>query len=158
MFTVLIATGSFGIGPIEEIIQSLKDVQVIVVCGHGKVLYERLSKKKYDNVKVCGLVDNMHELMAVADVMLTKPGGLSISEALVSELPMIFFSPIPGQEENNIRVLKESGVGISQCSIAEIAQHLQHYKSSPQDFQAAVEKAKALGHPHAVRDIISLIN
>ena len=53
-----------------------------------------------------GLVDNMDELMSVADVMVTKPGGLSISEALVKKLPMIFFSAIPGQEANNIKVLK----------------------------------------------------
>ena len=47
----------------------------------------------------------MDELMSVADVMVTKPGGLSISEALVKKLPMLFFSAIPGQETNNIKVL-----------------------------------------------------
>jgi len=75
IFTVLIATGSFGIGPIEEIIDVLTEFQVIVICGHNKGLYQKLSTKKYELVKVLGLVDNMHELMAVADAMVTKPGG-----------------------------------------------------------------------------------
>ena len=106
MFTVLIATGSFGIGPIEQIIQSLKGIQVVVVCGHGQKLYRRLNAKQYENVRIFGLVDNMHELMAVVDVMVTKPGGLSISEALVCQLPLIFFNVIPGQERFNVRIIR----------------------------------------------------
>ncbi|MBZ0166524.1 MAG: hypothetical protein K8I00_06925, partial [Candidatus Omnitrophica bacterium] len=108
-FTVLIATGSFGIGPIEEIIDTLRSFQIVVVCGHNKSLYERLQKKSPAHVKIMGLVDNMHELMAAADVMVSKPGGLSITEALVSRLPLIFFNAIPGQETQNIMVLKEYG-------------------------------------------------
>jgi len=157
IFTVLIATGSFGIGPIEEIIQVLEDFQVIVVCGHNKSLFQRLSQHKNELVKILGLVDNMHELMAVADVMVTKPGGLSISEALVSQLPMIFFNAIPGQETGNIRVLKEYGVGISDCSIKEIVQELKKFRDSRDMYLTALKKTQALAHPSAAKDIISLI-
>ena len=104
LFTVLVATGSFGIGPIEGIIDVLKGFQVIVVCGHNRDLFRKLSGKYCALVKVLGLVDNMHELMAVSDAMVTKPGGLSICEALVSQLPLIFFNAIPGQEIGNIKV------------------------------------------------------
>ena len=55
----------------------------MVVCGHNRNLFKRLSQKANQLVKVFGLVDNMHELMAVSNVMITKPGGLSINEALV---------------------------------------------------------------------------
>jgi processive 1,2-diacylglycerol beta-glucosyltransferase len=160
VFTALIATGSFGIGPIGEIVEAVgddADIQIIVVCGHNKDLYARLKQKEKGLVKIFGLVNNMDELMAVSDVMVTKPGGLSISEALVVGLPMIFFNAIPGQETNNIKVLKQSGVGLSDCSVAEIAQALKQFSSSPADLQAAKEKAKALGKPSAVKDIISLI-
>ena len=157
MFTVLIATGSFGIGPIEEIIQTLEGFQVVVVCGHGKALFDRLNEKKYPHVKVFGLVDNMDEIMAVSDAMVTKPGGLSISEALVRNLPMIFFSAIPGQETNNIKVLKEYGVGISGCSIPEIAGELKKLRDSKEEFESAIEKIKVLARPNAVKDIIALI-
>ena len=83
----------------------LEKYQLLIVCGHNKKLYERLKPKAKDNTYVLGLVDNMDELMSVANVMVTKPGGLSIAEALVKKLPMIFFSAIPGQETNNIKVL-----------------------------------------------------
>lgn len=156
-FTILIATGSFGIGPIEEIIAALTDFQIIVVCGHNKSLYERLAREKTALVKVMGLVDNMHELMAVSDVMVTKPGGLSITEAMVSRLPLIFFNAIPGQETNNVKVLGEYGIGISGGSVREIAGKLKELRSSPSQFQAMRERTQVLSKPGAVRDIIALI-
>jgi len=158
IFTILIATGSFGIGPIEQIIDSLKkDFQILVVCGHNKSLFQRLGAKKYDLVKVYGLVDNMHELMAVADVMVTKPGGLSISEALVSQLPLVFFNAIPGQEMNNIKVLAHYGIGIADVPIKEIVNYLEDLRSSKDAFLTAIKKTKELARPTAVRDIISLL-
>lgn len=157
VFTVLVATGSFGIGPIEEIIRQLPDFQVMVVCGHNKALYKRLSRTEKELVKIFGLVDNMYELMAAADIMITKPGGLSISEALVSGLPLVFFNAIPGQESDNIKVLKEYGIGISGCRIEEMAKILDRFKSSSEEFQAAQERTKILAKPEAVNDIVALI-
>ncbi len=157
IFTVLVATGSFGIGPIEEIIDVLVEFQVIVICGHNESLYQKLSTKKYQLVKVLGLVDNMHELMAVSDAMVTKPGGLSISEALVSQLSLIFFNAIPGQETGNIRVLKKYEIGISGCSVSQIGEELVRLKFSRDVFLTTLKKTKALARPRAVRDVISLI-
>ena len=157
MFTVLVATGSFGIGPIEDIIDELKGFQIIVVCGHNQKLYQKLSAKNSRLVHVLGLVDNMHELMAVSDVMVTKPGGLSISEALVSQLPLIFFNAIPGQETGNIRVLKTYGIGISGCNIDQIGKRLKEMRTSKDMFLTTLKKTKALARPSAVKDIISLI-
>ncbi len=156
-FTVLIATGSFGIGPIEAILQEIKDFQVVVICGHNKNLYARLKSFGSDTVKIFGLVDNMDEMMALSDVMVTKPGGLSISEALVSGLPMIFFNAIPGQETNNVRVLASYGVGISGCNVAQIALELRRLQSSAQEFLQLKEKIRALARPNAVKDILNLI-
>ena len=155
-FTVLVATGSFGIGPIEEIIQKLVDFQVVVVCGHNKNLYKTLTDKQYSNAKVFGLVDNMHELMAIANAMVTKPGGLSISEALVMQLPLIFFNPIPGQETNNIKVLNQHGVGISSTSITHIYEELEKLRTSPDALATVLMKTKEVGCPFAVKDIVNL--
>ena len=149
-FTVLVATGSFGIGPIEEIIHSAKDFQVAVICGHNKSLFEKLKPLSSDTVKVFGLIDNMDEMMGLSDVMITKPGGLSISEALVSHLPMIFFNAIPGQETNNIRVLASYGVGISDVSVAQIPTELKRLQSNPAEFDQLKEKIKVIARPHAV--------
>jgi processive 1,2-diacylglycerol beta-glucosyltransferase len=157
LFTVLVATGSFGIGPIERIIKHLEGFQVLVVCGHNTALYERLKAHASDLIKIFGLVNNMDELMAISNAMVTKPGGLSISEALVSGLPLIFFSAIPGQETHNIRVLKTYGIGISDCSVEEIARELKTLKSSPELYTNMVDKINNLAKPGAVKDIISLL-
>jgi processive 1,2-diacylglycerol beta-glucosyltransferase len=158
IFTVLMATGSFGIGPIEEIIHALRGVQIIVVCGYNQNLFRRLSGKKDDFVRVMGLVDNMHELMAVSDVMLTKPGGLSIAEALVSQLPLIFFNPIPGQEAHNVRVLKEHGIGASPADISGIIEEIKKLQSSRDFYLTTLKKTREMARPFAVRDIVALIS
>ncbi len=157
VFTVLMATGSFGIGPIEETIKALSGFQVIVVCGHNKDLYERLGRQGLTKVKVCGLVDNMPELMAVSDVMVTKPGGLSISEALVSQLPLIFFNPIPGQETNNIKVLATYGIGVHAPTIEAIVSEVKRLSSSRDFYLTTLKRTQALACPKASADIISLI-
>ena len=158
IFTVLVATGSFGIGPIEKIIQALEEFQVIVVCGHNKALYERLSRQSFKHAKICGLVNNMDELMAASDCMVTKPGGLSISEALVSGLPLIFFNAIPGQETSNIQVLKRYGIGVSGCTIEEMAAQLKKWNSAPELFKEAQENTQKLAKPQSASQILELLH
>jgi len=155
--TVLIATGSFGMGPIEEIMGLLGDYQLLIVCGHNKELYGRLKPKAHQHAHILGLVDNMDELMSVADVMVTKPGGLSIAEALVKKLPMIFFSAIPGQETNNIKVLSSFEVCQGQSTLPQIVETIHEWKANPKDLDALRLRMNELSKPNAVADIITLI-
>jgi processive 1,2-diacylglycerol beta-glucosyltransferase len=109
---VLIVTGSFGIGPIEELAAALhRDYEVLAVCARNKKLYDDLSAHAYPNTYVFGFVDFIDELMAVSDVIITKPGGLTISELLCMDLMPIFISAIPGQETGNIECLRNAGIG-----------------------------------------------
>ncbi|MDO8675079.1 MAG: glycosyltransferase [Candidatus Omnitrophota bacterium] len=157
LLTILIATGSFGMGPIAALIGLLKDHQLIVVCGHNKILFEDLKGRAGKDTHVMGLVDNMPELMAVADVLVTKPGGLSIAEALARKLPMIFFSAIPGQETGNIRVLKTYGVGRGQCAPQEIVRIIDDWSSSPRILRRLKDDLAILSKPNAAADIVRLI-
>ena len=114
-------TGSFGSGPLEEIAESIcAEVQVLVVCAKNKKLLSRLEKRNLENVKVFGFVNNAEELMAVSDVIVTKPGGSSIAEFLNMELFPIFISAIPGQEQENVKTLAAYGVGCAPKNIKEI--------------------------------------
>ena len=158
VFTVLIATGSFGIGPIKEILAKLKDVQSIVICGHNESLYEELRQPAAANVKVFKLVDNMEEMMAASDAMVTKPGGLSTSEALARNLPMIFFSAIPGQEQGNVRVLGQYGIGVLSHSTDHIAQTLKFWRENLSAYQDQCQKMRQLARPHAAMDVVKLIS
>lgn len=157
-FTVLIITGSFGLGPIEEIIDLLyRDVQILAVCANNKKLYARLNNKNYPDVKVYGFVDNVEEFMSVSDIIITKPGGLSISEILAKELPPIFISPIPGQETQNMRILERYKVGLSPKHIKDIRDIILDYKEHPDELNRVKENIKAIKKPFATREICNAV-
>jgi processive 1,2-diacylglycerol beta-glucosyltransferase len=153
-FTVLLSTSSFGFGPIEELAALLGDVQLMIITGNNKDLFNRLKARANPLHHVYGFVDNMEELMAASDVMITKPGGLSITEALANELPLIFFSAIPGQEAGNVEVLKSHGIGMSGASLPEIAAAIREFALSPEKLAAARAASRALACPKSVEAII----
>ena len=132
-FTALIMTGAIGAGPIEQIVESLyREINVIVVCGNNKHLFDRLQSKDYSSVKVLGFVDNIDEYMAASDVLITKAGGLTISEAITKNLPMVFFFLVPGQETNNARIMQELGAGRITRNIPEIKNFVLEFKDDPE--------------------------
>lgn len=115
--TMLVMGGSLGFGEMGKVFSSLlacsRDVQIIVVTGYNKKLENRLrilSTRSQKDVSVFGYTDRISDLMDVSDFVITKPGGVTIAEALVKNLPIILMSPIPGQEERNARFLTNTGV------------------------------------------------
>lgn len=153
-FTILISTGSSSIGHIEEIVSSLyKEVQVVTVCAGNKALYERLKKKNYPAVKVFGFIENMQELMAVSDMIIAKPGGLTISESLVMNLPPIFITAIPGQETENVRVLRDNSIGINIKDIARVRDIVMDFCDHPEKLKKMREKINELRRPFAVKEL-----
>ena len=153
-FTALIMTGAVGIGPIEEIVQALADdVQLLVICGKNQRLFDRLTKLNLANVKVYPLIDYVDELMSVSDIVLTKAGGLTISESLAKGLPMIFFSSIPGLETSNEKVICESGVGIKVESVEKIKNTLFSLKSNSASYQDIKQKLTYLKKVTTLKDL-----
>lgn len=89
-------------------------VQAIIVCGKDRKLYRSLDsivQEARNPVVRFDFVNYVDELMSIADVIITKAGGLTVSESLTKQLPMIIFKPIPGQEENNATYIEEIGAG-----------------------------------------------
>lgn len=157
-FTVLVVTGSFGIGPIEEIVALLyKDVQILVVCAKNKRLFIRLSNKNYPNVKVFGFVDNIEELMAISDIVISKPGGLSISELLSMERPPLFISAIPGQEAENVKILARYGIGLEVKNIRDIKDIVLDYKANPDKISQIKENIRKIKKPSAAWELYNAI-
>lgn len=157
-FTVLITTGSFGIGPIEKIVELLyKEAQITVVCAKNKKLFSRLKSKNYSNVKIYGFIDNIEELMAVSDIVIAKPGGLTISEILAMELAPIFIYPIPGQETNNIAVLKNYGIGELACCSNNVFEYVMKYKNDSGKLNEIKQKIKKIKRPFAAREIYNAL-
>lgn len=157
-FTVLIVTGSFGIGPIEEIADLLHNqAQVLVVCARNRALFNRLKRKNYPNVSVFGFVDNMEQLMAVSDIIITKPGGLTISEVLAMELVPIFIAAIPGQEATNIEILTRYGIGLSARGTQEIKEAVLDYKGHPDKLNRIKENIRKVKKADILREIYNVV-
>lgn len=157
-FTVLLMTGSFGLGPLEELAEDLHhDCQVLVVCAGNKKLYAKLLKRNLGNVKVFGFVSNTEELMAASQVIITKPGGSTITEVLIMELPVIFISAIPGQETANVEALAEYGIGVSPKNIAEIKSIVLDLKNNPPRIEELRRKIRQIQKPFACKELASVI-
>ena len=116
--TILVMAGSMGYGDMPEIISGIlnydKSFTVLAVCGNNKKLLKKLESKGYgDNVRLFGFTDQISLLMDAADCIVTKPGGLSTSEAMSKKLPMVLVNPIPGQEDRNLEFFLNNGVALA---------------------------------------------
>ncbi len=103
---VLLTSGSMGCGPIKSLADMLcermpSDVQLVTICGSNKRLYNSLSKDTPENLTVVGYTTEMSLYMDAADLILTKAGGLSSTEAAIKSLPLVFINAVPGCETRN---------------------------------------------------------
>src|SRR5437879_194438 len=122
---ILQLAGGFGVGPIEKLFRAILDVElpleIVVVAGRNEKLKAQLQKVKTaprHHVKVLGFTDQIDELMTVADLVVSKPGGLTTSETLARGAAMVIVNPIPGQESRNSDFLLENGAAIKVNNIA----------------------------------------
>lgn len=107
------------------------------------------------HVFVKGFVDNMPELMSASDAIITKAGPGTISEALICGLPMVLNAYVPCQEEGNIPYVTENGVGVFESYPEQVAEIIQGWLAGGQkELHKMAVKAKALGKPHALLDIV----
>ncbi|MCX5700344.1 MAG: glycosyltransferase [Candidatus Omnitrophica bacterium] len=157
-FTVLLMTGSFGIGPLEKAAELLSvDVQVLVICASNKKLYKRLLKKNLPNVEVYGYIDNTEELMAVSDLIVSKAGGSTIAEVVNMDLVPIFIAVIPGQEAGNIQALKEFGVGLTPKNLTELRDIVIDFKNNPHKLKQMKARIENIKKPFACQEIADAI-
>lgn len=117
---LLIFGGSMGAGKLLEVISILykhfcnsPSIRLIVICGSNQTLYQRLKKKYQNQIQVTGHTSQMADYMKACDVIISKPGGLSSTEAAVSGSPLIHISPIPGCESHNMKYFSAHGMSIA---------------------------------------------
>lgn len=114
---ILLMCGSMGCGPIQKMVEKLSTVPQIeasVVCGTNARLQEQLQKEFASNgrIHIYGYVDSIPLLMDSADLYLTKPGGISVTEAMVKGLPMAFINAVAGCESYNMRFFLDRGAAV----------------------------------------------
>jgi len=158
-FTVLMLTGGVGIGPIIEVVEALKDsVNIIVICGKNLKLCTQLKEKNYKNLVPLCWIDNVHEIMAASDLLITKPGGSSIYESLIMGLPMVFFCFIPGQESQNAKIMSELGLGFIIKEPNKIRDKVIYFKDNPQELDEIKKKILNFRIKNSATKILELLN
>jgi len=111
---IILMCGSMGCGPIEELTDELEEKlpegwRLIAICGNNRRLYNSLKSKCYRKITVVGFTKKMHVYMSAAEFAMTKPGGLSSTEAFVKGLPLVLINAVPGCETRNLEYFVEKG-------------------------------------------------
>lgn len=154
---LLVLSGGFGMGPVAEALVELDKVghpfQTIVVAGRNAELRHKLATQDRKHpTHVLGFASNMHELMTVANLIITKPGGLTSSEALAMGKPLLILEPIPGQEAANSDFLLERGAAVKVNRLEDLPFKLEQLLSGRQ-LTALAKAAKSLGRGDAAHAI-----
>lgn len=155
--TLLVLGGGFGMGPVAEILAALdkvpKELQTVVVAGRNAELRRKLAgQDRTHPTHVLGFVTNMHELMAVADLIVTKPGGLTTSEAMAMGRPLFILNPIPGQEAANSDFLLERGAAAKANRVGDVAHRIEQLLGSAK-LKDMAKAARSLGRPQAAKSV-----
>jgi processive 1,2-diacylglycerol beta-glucosyltransferase len=156
--TVLVMGGSHGLGHIGTVVRHLTrcsvPLHVIVVAGHNRALHRSLTKQFADHksIMILGLTKSVADLMDASDIVISKPGGLTSSEALAKGLPMIMVSPLPGQEERNAEFLVRHGAAIRCNTIEAISTVITDLLRDPLLIRRMKSQALFLAKPYASMD------
>jgi processive 1,2-diacylglycerol beta-glucosyltransferase len=160
--TILLMTGGAGIGGGERMIERLialpGDFQIIALAGKNTQLlesYRQLAARNRNRLFPLGFTTTIERIMACADIAVTKPGGLTVSECLAIGLPMILISPIPGQEERNADYLMEQGVAVKAHDAVALEYKIEQLLADSDKLARMRKKMRGLGRPDAARVVLT---
>jgi processive 1,2-diacylglycerol beta-glucosyltransferase len=162
--TLLMMSGGAGVGGIEVLAKHLAampvDMQIIALAGRNEGLLSQLKAIANEHPRrlwPMGFTRSIERVMAAADVAITKPGGLTSSECLAMNLPMIVVSPIPGQEERNADFLLESGAALKAVDVASLLYKVRRLLESPQELAAMRARMTSVARPHAASSVLAAV-
>jgi processive 1,2-diacylglycerol beta-glucosyltransferase len=166
-FTIMILSGGYGIGVIDKLVPNVVEFlstirqqkfQVVVVCGKNKKLFDALSKMQIPrnvSFKLYEYVTFIDMLMDASDILITKSGGLTVTEALAKHLPMFIFDPVPGQEGRNADYLCEAGAAQRVSSFINLRYKLNRMIVNSTILTQMKNQTKRIAQPNAARTIIA---
>lgn len=162
---ILIMGGGLGLGGVKQALVNLEEValplQIVVVTGRNSVLRHELKAAADSSchvTQVLGFTKRISELMAIADILITKPGALTISEALAMKLPMLLYESIPGQEKDNAAWLEANGAATLIREEEKLAREVTGMLNNKEYREIIEGKAGALARPRAAADVAEVIS
>jgi processive 1,2-diacylglycerol beta-glucosyltransferase len=160
---VLQLAGGFGVGPIENLFQGVlaieKPLEIVVVAGKNEKIRRKLEQTLVPTrhrAKIVGFTTEIDELMAAADVVLSKPGGLTTSEVLARGAAMAIVNPIPGQESRNSDYLLENGAAIKINNVATLPYKLGELLNDTKHLEQLKRNARRIAHPRAAFEVAKM--
>jgi processive 1,2-diacylglycerol beta-glucosyltransferase len=163
---VLLSAGTFGMESslvaLRALMQMERPAQIVALCGRNEellaeVVHATEAAPAHLTFRALPYTTEMHEWMAIADLFIGKPGGLTISEALASALPMILLNPIPGQEEINAANMLEQGVAVSPTDVVTLPYKVDLLLREPQRLAGMRDRMKQLAQPQAAYKILETL-
>jgi 1,2-diacylglycerol 3-beta-galactosyltransferase len=159
---ILLVGGGEGMGPLERtahaIARSGKDVALVIVTGRNQKLKEHLDEQAWPiPTFVYGFVREMPDFMRAADVLVTKAGPGTISEAFIAGLPIILYSRMPGQEDGNVDYVVSQGAGVWAPQPKQVITALDCWLANPAELQKVAAACRRLARPQASRNIARVI-
>ncbi len=155
--TLLITSGGRGFGAVDELVSqadTMDDVQIIAVCGTNFMLRHKLEAKKYKNpVHILGFINNMDEYIDAADVIVTKPGGLSTSEAVAKKKLLILTPPLPGVEDINLLFLLNNSMALFANKSLPLNEVLMQLVANEDKMEELYRSCTKWGKPNSSRDL-----
>jgi len=164
-FTVLMMAGGAGVGSLDALAARVLELpenglQLVALAGRNADLLGRLqalARQHPGRLFPLGFTTTVERVMSAADLVVTKPGGLSVSECLAKRKPMLLVSPIPGQEERNADYLLEAGAAIKAVDAATLVFKLGRLLGERTRLAAMSEAAHRIARPDAARAVLRLI-
>ncbi len=157
---VLVMGGGMGPAPLDQIVQSLelcgRPLQVVAVAGLDSAMQERVSRLRGRiavDLHVFGWSDKIPELMAASDLLVTKPGGLTIAESMAMGLPLLLTHPIPGPEELHQRYLAGHGIAVVANNLLEIPRLAGRLLSNEEERKEMSRRARDFSRPDAAYSV-----
>jgi processive 1,2-diacylglycerol beta-glucosyltransferase len=160
---VLVMAGSHGdVGRLPDVVRALRrlprPVHALVVAGHDTALVSRLQREAVaSRTRVVGYTDNVRLLMAAADVLVTKAGGMTLAEAMAAELPMLLYGSLPGQEQRNERFASRAGVALAARSRGELERLLDRALTEPDLLEHLRHAIRRVRRPDATDRIVDAV-
>ena len=146
----------------KALIRLFKNLQVVAISGKNEKMKKKLNKiventESIDRIKVLEYTNQVPELMSISSYIITKPGGLTSSESLISHLPIVIINPIPGQEEENAEFLVNSGAAIWIKKNDNIARALKMLYRKPEKLISMKESTITLAKPDSTQNICKIL-
>ena len=162
------AGGEFGLGKnqtiniFECIVNNFKNIQMVAIAGKNEKMKKQFEYivnlcGRENSIKVLPFTDKVPELMHISDLVITKPGGLTVTESLASNLPILVINPIPGQEEENGEFLEEKRIAIWLKKKDDVEQVLNNLLNNKEKLLEMKENTKKLANKYAARDICKIL-